>query len=1091
MTESREAPRTPKRGRPSSPGNAASTGSRIAPHADPFVGRAGELQQLRNALDHASRGEPQVVAVTGDAGIGKSRLVQELTPNAIAAGFEVHLGACQEDVAVAYLPIATACAALSRAETVDPFTAFGDEAERRAAADPGTTHGGGDAHLRLFLAVSDMLLAAAKARPTMLVIEDVHWCDDATLGLLRHLLAVAGEEAVAAHARLLVVVTSRVPDIATPAGTVVERLIRRHGTTHVRLHSLDEHECRELVAAWLGREPSASTIDHLIEMTSGQPLVLRSVLTRLGDVVSIDDSALTNLLGPTDLDHELWRRVEALTPATREMVLTAAFLGDNTLAMLGHVCAFEPEILGVLVDDATEHHVLVADDDRYRFEHPQLRQLVYHWPTGRDRAQRHLLLADCLEGAGEKEVAAHHLARAHDIVDPERLLETCGSAADRSAAIGAWLEAARYAAVALQAGDRLGASGEQLAALQFRAGYASLTAGDPETGIRCLTLATETARSCDAIAIWGRGLVHLARLGSHTNDLRASNVRSLHELDEFLGVAGNRVPAIRAEVHALEAELYSNVNDLVTARRHSLDAEALARDIGNDDLHVKVGFATGLQQLGAAEFEAADTSFGAACEIAARLVDVSPLAWCRTRLGLVAYLRGRFRASDSVLTDALAASRNAENAAELSLGSAVAAAVASMRGSSDLLELHADRALRAYLRSEYPFTPRVLFPTLAAARATRGNRAGAHEALDQLEAIHPRAGLRYRPLVEALTGDHDAAVTALDASTFRLFSGAPPPGYLVAGAIAAQVELGALADRPALVRGPIATLVELYDRGMRFTAGWPAFIPRVVALGFAAVDRVEDADAWFVRALADARTAMATIEIGRTALDYARVLEEHRPEELARAEDLLSVAREAFDLVASRPQFVGAERLRGRTSLREAQPDPHAVTRVVLVTDIVSSTALNYRLGDPAYVRLVEDHNRIVRNRLARHDAREFKTTGDGIGAWFFSVNGALRCALELRDDFAAGDDDPAALPQIRIALTVGEPTPVGSDLLGIDVTVAFRACALAEPGAVTVTESVVQLAQGGPWSFDPRGRHLLKGIDEEIGLFAVRSISN
>jgi class 3 adenylate cyclase len=98
---------------------------------------------------------------------------------------------------------------------------------------------------------------------------------------------------------------------------------------------------------------------------------------------------------------------------------------------------------------------------------------------------------------------------------------------------------------------------------------------------------------------------------------------------------------------------------------------------------------------------------------------------------------------------------------------------------------------------------------------------------------------------------------------------------------------------------------------------------------------------------------------------------------------------------------------------------------------------------------------------------------------------------MQLRDDFAADADDPTALPQIRIALTVGEPTPVGSDLLGIDVTVAFRACALADPGAVTVTESVVQLAQGGTWAFDLRGRHLLKGIDEEIGLFAVRSITN
>jgi class 3 adenylate cyclase len=1087
MPESRGDPRAPKRARPPA-ASRVSNAARAVPRADPFVGRAGELQQLREALDLAISGTPQVVVITGDAGIGKSRLVHELTPHAVAAGVEVLLGACQEDVAVPYLPIATALATLSRAETVDPFTAFGHDATRRAAADPGTVHGGGDAHLRLFLAVSSMLLATAKVRPTMLVVEDAHWVDDATLGLLRHLLAVVAEEAVAARARLMVIVTSRVPDLATPAGVFVERLVRRHGTTCVGLAPLDEHECRELVAAWLGREPSATIVGQLMEATSGQPLVLRSVLTRLGDRVSIGDSALANLLGPTDLDHELWRRVEALAPATRDMVLTAAFLGDGSaLAMLGLVCDVDRETLDVLIDDASARHVLIADDDRFRFEHTQLRQLVYHWPTGRDRAERHLFVADRLESAGEKDLAAHHLARAHEIVEPARLLETCGRAADRSAAIGAWLEAARYASVALAAASVLDLPAEDLASLQFRAGHASLTAGDRPMGIACLSRAAETARSCDATATWGRALVHLARLGILTTDLRAANMRSLHELDEFLDVAGDSAPAIRAEVHALESELYSGMNEIASARRHAIEAEDLAADLDDDELRVKVGFAIGLQQLGAVELESADGSFASACEIAARLVDVSPLAWCLTRRGLVAYLRGRLRLTDSVLTNALAAARNAENGAELSLASAIAASVATGRGNSDLLELHAERAIRAYQRTEFPFTPRMVFPTLAAARAGRGDRAGAHDALDQLEAIHERAGRRYRPLVDALAGELDAATVAVDASTFRLFSGSSPPNYLLAGPIAAQVELGALAGRPALVRGSVATLVELYERGMRFATGWPAFIPRIVGLGLAATDRPDEADAWLVRALADARAAGATAEIGRTALDHARVLDAHLPGDPERVEELLAIAREAFDAISMRPRVAGSERLRGRTALRDAVPDPRSVTRVLLVTDIVSSTALNYRVGDPAYVRIVEEHNSIARHRFARHDAKEFKTTGDGIGAWFYSVNGALRCALELRDDFAATNEDL----HVRIALTVGEPTPVGSDLLGIDVTLAFRAVSLAAPGEITVTESVVRLAQGGPWVFDPRGRHLVKGIDEEIALFAVRSTTN
>jgi class 3 adenylate cyclase len=1053
------------------------------------VGRAGELQQLRAALDLATLGHPQVVLVTGDAGIGKSRLVRELTPHAVAAGAEVLAGACQEDVGVPYLPIATAFAAPSRAETIDPFAAFETEAALRAAADPGTTHSGGDAHLRLFLAVSGMLLSTAKARPTMLVIEDAHWADGATLGLLRHLFAVVADEAVVARAQLLVIMTSRAADLATAPGQFVERLERRQGTVHVNLHPLDAHECRELVAAWIGREPSATTIDQLMEATSGQPLVLRSVLTRLGDLASTGDLASANLLGPTDLDHELWRRVEALEPATREVVLNAAFLGDgSTLAALAQVCDVDRDTLDGFIDQASSHQVLVADDDHYRFDHPQLRQLVYHWPTGADRARRHLFLADRLDALDADDVAvAHHLARAHDIVEPARLLDVCGIAADRSAAIGAWLETARYASTALQAASHLDLAADELAALQLRAGYASVTAGDRDAGVEHLRTAVETARSCDAIETWGRALVYLARLGSLTTDLRTVNMRSLHELDAFLTVAGDRAPAIRAEVHALESELSSNVNEIASARRHALDAEALAAGIDDDELRVKVGFAIGLQRLSAVELEVADEYFESACEIAARLIDVSPLAWCLTRRGLVGYLRGRFELTDSVLTEALAAARNMENGAELSLGSAIAAAVATMRGRADLIELHAERATRAYYRTEYAFTPRVLFPTLAAAHAGRGDRTRAHHALDQLEAIHARASLRYRPLVDALAGDLDAATSTLDASTFRLFTGTPTPDFLIAGAIVAQVELGALTNRPALVRGPIAALIELYERGMRFTTGWPAFIPRVVGLGLAAIERPDDADEWFGRALVDARAAGATAEVGRTALDHARVLRQQRPGEAVRIEELLGSAREAFDAISMTPHVVASELLRGRTALRDALPDPRAITRVILVTDIVSSTALNYQLGDPAYIRVVEEHNSIVRHRLARHDAKEFKTTGDGIGAWFYSVNAALRCAAELRDDFATTPDDQSATPvQVKMALTVGEPTPVGSDLLGIDVALAFRAVALSAPGEITVTESVVDLAKGGAWSFEPRGRHLVKGIDEAIDLFAV-----
>jgi class 3 adenylate cyclase len=172
---------------------------------------------------------------------------------------------------------------------------------------------------------------------------------------------------------------------------------------------------------------------------------------------------------------------------------------------------------------------------------------------------------------------------------------------------------------------------------------------------------------------------------------------------------------------------------------------------------------------------------------------------------------------------------------------------------------------------------------------------------------------------------------------------------------------------------------------------------------------------------------------------------------------------------------------------RDSQP-LGAVTRILLVTDLVGSSTLNDRLGDPAYLALLREHDAIIRHRLHQHDGVEFKHTGDGIGAWFFSVNAALRCAAALQHDFADRDEAARTTPLlVKIALAAGQPAVVGQDLLGLAVTVAFRVVDLAAPGEVFVTSDVAGLARGFPWSFEARGRHSLKGLREPVALLAAR----
>jgi class 3 adenylate cyclase len=289
---------------------------------------------------------------------------------------------------------------------------------------------------------------------------------------------------------------------------------------------------------------------------------------------------------------------------------------------------------------------------------------------------------------------------------------------------------------------------------------------------------------------------------------------------------------------------------------------------------------------------------------------------------------------------------------------------------------------------------------------------------------------------------------------------------------------------PALVSGPLEALILLYEQGMRFTVGWPAFVPRVIALGLDAIGRHEESEVWFDRALEDAQAAQAEAEVGRTALDHGRVL--YARGEKEKADILLALASDRYAAMSVRPTAAGSELLARRTA-KAVAPEGTSATRVVLVTDLSGSTALNVELGDRDYLVLLREHDDIIRRELTRYDGVEFKHTGDGIAAWFYSVNRALECAIALRHQFDTSRADTTRAPLgVKIALSAGEPALVDGDLLGISVTMAFRVLDHTHPGEVLVTSDVAGLARGLSWSFDPRGRYPLRGIKDPVDLVEV-----
>jgi hypothetical protein len=168
------------------------------------------------------------------------------------------------------------------------------------------------------------------------------------------------------------------------------------------------------------------------------------------------------------------------------------------------------------------------------------------------------------------------------------------------------------------------------------------------------------------------------------------------------------------------------------------------------------------------------------------------------------------------------------------------------------------------------------------------------------------------------------------------------------------------------------------------------------------------------------------------------------------------------------------------------EPYVESAFRVILFTDIVGSTHLTQELGDLAAMRLLREHDSIVRGVLARFGGSEIKHTGDGIMAAFDSAFQAVSAAAQMQralDERGGAEQDAL---QVRIGVAAGEPVTEHDDLFGAAVQQAARLCACASPGCIVVSAGVHDLCRGKGIRFSDRGPVVVKGFDDAITHFEV-----
>ncbi len=392
-----------------------------------LVGRSQELNALVRALDAASQGGGSCVLLVGEAGIGKSRLVHEIEAQAASQGFEILQGNCfQQDASFPYAPwidaLRMSFASLSPAEirrAVGPLASEFNKLlpELRLLipdVPPAPPLEPAAEKYRSFESLSRFLLSADAPRPTLIVLEDLHWSDSLSLELLHLLTRRISRRPV------LLVGTYRNEDVSPDLEQLLSELNRERLVQEMILKPLDHQEAEQLLRAaarFEGRIP-AGVVDLLLTITEGNPLFLEEISKSLAEEDQTEEllqrGSLEEIPVPASIQRLEQQRAVQLPENARAVLLLASVIGDRVdFGLLQRVSGrSEQEVLQALKDLVEAHLILQESAEQFAFRHTLTRQAIHSMLLLRERREMHKAIGQTLESlvGKRRDAAAAQLA---------------------------------------------------------------------------------------------------------------------------------------------------------------------------------------------------------------------------------------------------------------------------------------------------------------------------------------------------------------------------------------------------------------------------------------------------------------------------------------------------------------------------------------------------------------------------------------------------------------------------------------------------------------------------------------------------------
>ncbi|HEX4338024.1 MAG TPA: AAA family ATPase [Polyangiaceae bacterium] len=406
--------------------------SQTLPSAPPtssgdLVDREEPLRALLASLGAAQLGSTRISFLVGPAGIGKTRLATELSRRALDLGIATYSSACCDGdgappfwpwlqlirsvLAASQSPSESAARLLSR-----PALAWlSPELSRREPSQSGVDLGQLDTRFRLFEEICRFLDKRSREHALLLVIDDLHWADEASLLLLEFAMQTL------ASARIHIVGTFR-------EGSHLARMrgiaARQHSTETIYLKGLEKSSVEHVFALASGHSPSAPFIDAVVTATSGNPLFV-SELAKLAGAGELDVTTATDVPVPGRVRDLIRWQVHRLSPDCQRLLEAGSVLGrEFELATLSQTLNRAQQELLEPLAEAQAAGLVLADHyspSRLAFMHDLVRESVYRDLAGPERVRLHRLAGESLEAQLNRgtdsrysEIANHYCQAAAD-----------------------------------------------------------------------------------------------------------------------------------------------------------------------------------------------------------------------------------------------------------------------------------------------------------------------------------------------------------------------------------------------------------------------------------------------------------------------------------------------------------------------------------------------------------------------------------------------------------------------------------------------------------------------------------------------------